>query len=305
MKYNLITVLGPTAVGKTRLAAKLASYFNGEIISADSRQVYKYLDIGTGKDLSDYSVGNSKVNYYMIDLVELPDEFNLFDFYKNFFIYYHHIKSKNKNPFLAGGTGLYLSSVIQNYDLKESTNDKEFIEELKSKSDEELKTLLIKLQPHLHNKTDLESRERMIQAIIVANADKPVENKIEIKSLNIGINPGREIVKSRIKERLEKRLNEGMIQEVERLLDKNISPERLIRLGLEYKYITEFLIGKISYDKMQSELYKAICAFAKRQMTWFRKMERESVKIFWINEADFELAKEIIIKNYEFNSELS
>lgn len=302
MKYNLITVLGPTAVGKTKLAAKLANHFNGEIISADSRQVYKYLDIGTGKDLSDYFVGSSRVNYYMIDIVELPDEFNLFDFYKNFFNYYYLIKSKNKTPFLVGGTGLYLSSIIQNYDLKETTNNKELFEELKSKSDEELKTLLIKLQPHLHNKTDLESRERMIQAIIVAKADKPVENKIEIRSLNIGINPGREIVKSRIRERLEKRLNEGMIHEVERLLDKNISPERLFRLGLEYKYITEFLIGKISYDEMQNELYKEICAFAKRQMTWFRKMEREGVKIFWLSEADFERAKEIITKNYEFNN---
>lgn len=301
MNYNLITVLGPTAVGKTKLAAQLANYFNGEIISADSRQVYKHLNIGTGKDLSDYIVNGSLVKYYMIDLVELPDEFNLFDFYKNFFQFYHQIKSKNKIPFLVGGTGLYLSSVIQNYDLKEIENEKVFFEELNTKSDEELRSLLLKLNPTPHNKTDFTTRERIIRAIIVAKANKPVENKITIHSLNIGINPGREIVKKRIKERLEKRLAEGMIQEVETLLQNKIPQQRLISLGLEYKFITEYLIGKISYEQMQDELYKAICAFAKRQMTWFRKMEREGIKIFWLSEPDFDKAKEIIKTNYEFD----
>uniref|UniRef100_A0A832DLK8 tRNA dimethylallyltransferase n=2 Tax=Ignavibacterium album TaxID=591197 RepID=A0A832DLK8_9BACT len=300
MNYNLITVLGPTAVGKTKLAAQLANYFNGEIISADSRQVYKNLNIGTGKDLGDYIVNGSPVKYYMIDLVELPNEFNLFDFYKNFFHFYHQIKSKNKIPFLVGGTGLYLSSVTQNYDLKEIENEQEFIEELNTKSEEELKSLLLKLNPHPHNKTDFRTRERIIRAIIVAKANKPVENKTTIHSLNIGINPGREIVKKRIKERIEKRLAEGMIHEVETLLQNKIPHERLISLGLEYKYITEYLIGKLSYEQMQSELYKAICAFAKRQMTWFRKMEREGIKIFWLNEPDFDKAKEIIKTNYEF-----
>lgn len=301
MNYNLITVLGPTAVGKTKLAAQLANYFNGEIISADSRQVYKHLNIGTGKDLGDYVVNGSLVKYYMIDLVELPDEFNLFDFYKNFFQFYHQIKSKNKIPFLVGGTGLYLSSVIQNYDLKEIENEKVFFEELNTKSDEELRSLLLKLNPTPHNKTDFTTRERIIRAIIVAKANKPVENKITIHSLNIGINPGREIVKKRIKERLEKRLAEGMIHEVETLLQNKIPQQRLISLGLEYKFITEYLIGKISYEQMQDELYKAICAFAKRQMTWFRKMEREGIKIFWLSEPDFDKAKEIIKTNYEFD----
>lgn len=301
MNYNLITVLGPTAVGKTKLAAQLANYFNGEIISADSRQVYKHLNIGTGKDLSDYIVNGSLVKYYMIDLVELPDEFNLFDFYKNFFQFYHQIKSKNKIPFLVGGTGLYLSSVIQNYDLKEIENEKVFFEELNTKSDEELRSLLLKLNPTPHNKTDFTTRERIIRAIIVAKANKPVENKITIHSLNIGINPGREIVKKRIKERLEKRLAEGMIHEVETLLQNKIPQQRLISLGLEYKFITEYLIGKISYEQMQDELYKAICTFAKRQMTWFRKMEREGIKIFWLSEPDFDKAKEIIKTNYEFD----
>lgn len=299
MNYNLITILGPTAVGKTKLAAQLANYFNGEIISADSRQVYKHLNIGTGKDLDDYIVNGFPVKYHMIDLVELPAEFNLFDFYKNFFQFYHQIKSKNKIPFLVGGTGLYISSVIQNYDLKEIENEQEYSEELNKKSDEELKRLLLKLNPHPHNKTDFKTRERIIQAIIVAKANKPVENKITIHSLNIGINPGREIVKKRISERLEKRLNEGMIDEVEMLLHKNISPERLIRLGLEYKFITEYLLGNISFEQMKISLYKAICSFAKRQMTWFRKMEKEGIKIFWLNEPDFDKAKEIIIKYYE------
>jgi tRNA dimethylallyltransferase len=299
MNYNLITVLGPTAVGKTKLAAQLARYFEGEIISADSRQVYKHLDIGTGKDLSDYVVNGIAVKYYMIDMIELPSEFNLFDFYKNFFQFYHQIKSKNKIPFLAGGTGLYLSSVIQNYDLKEVSNEKELYAQLQDKSEEELKNLLLELKPVIHNVTDLESRERMIQAILVAKADKPIENKIEIKSLNIGVYPGREIVKQKIKERLEKRLSEGMIQEVESLLNKNISAGRLIRLGLEYKFITEYLIGKISFEQMKNDLYKAICSFAKRQMTWFRKMEREGVKIHWLNEPDFDEAKNIIRTYYD------
>lgn len=300
MNYNLITILGPTAVGKTRLAAQLAFHFNGEIISADSRQVYKYLDIGTGKDLNDYIVEGKSVKYYMIDEIELPDEFNLFDFYKNFFKYYHQITEQGKQPFLVGGTGLYLSSIVQNYDLKEVENESELINTLQRESYDELKRIYLELNPTPHNITDFATKERIIQAIIVAKAQKPVENRIHINSLNIGINPGREIVKKRIKERLEKRLNEGMIQEVESLLNKNISPERLIRLGLEYKFITEYLTGKIPFDKMKDDLYKAICAFAKRQMTWFRKMEREGVKIFWLTEPDYESAKKIIEKEYAF-----
>ncbi len=300
MNYNLITILGPTAVGKTKLAAQLAYHFNGEIISADSRQVYKHLDIGTGKDLEDYVINKTTIPGYLIDVTELPDEFNLFDFYKSFFKYYHIIKSKNKTPLLVGGTGLYLSSVIQNYDLKEVGDEKELLNDLKNKNNDELKSLLLRLNPHPHNITDFESRQRMIKAILVAKAQKPVENKVEIKSLNIGINPGREIIKKRIKERLERRLQTGMIQEVEMLIKKNIMPERLIRLGLEYRYITEYIIGKISFEQMNNYLYKAICAFAKRQMTWFRKMEREGVKIFWLEEADFEKAKDIIVSNYEF-----
>ncbi len=300
MNYNLITILGPTAVGKTKLAVQLAYHFNGEIISADSRQVYKHLDIGTGKDLEDYVINKTTIPGYLIDVTELPDEFNLFDFYKNFFKYYHIIKSKNKTPLLVGGTGLYLSSVIQNYDLKEVGDEKELLNDLKNKNNDELKSLLLRLNPHPHNITDFESRQRMIKAILVAKAQKPVENKVEIKSLNIGINPGREIIKKRIKERLERRLQTGMIQEVEMLIKKNIMPERLIRLGLEYRYITEYIIGKISFEQMNNDLYIAICAFAKRQMTWFRKMEREGVKIFWLEEADFEKAKDIIVSNYEF-----
>lgn len=300
MNYNLITILGPTAVGKTRLAAQLAFHFDGEIISADSRQVYKHLDIGTGKDLTDYIVEGKSIDYYMIDEIELPGEFNLFDFYKNFFRYYHEITKKGKQPLLVGGTGLYLSSIIQNYDLKEVENENELLITLQKKSYDELKKILLELNPTPHNITDFATKERIIQAIIVAKAQKPVQNRIHINSLNIGINPGREIVKKRIKERLEKRLNEGMIQEVESLLNNNISPERLIRLGLEYKFITEYLTGKISFDKMKDDLYKAICAFAKRQMTWFRKIEKEGVKIFWLSEPDFESAKRIIEKEYAF-----
>lgn len=298
MNLNLITILGPTAVGKTKLAAEIAFELNGEIISADSRQVYRKLNIGTGKDYDDYIVNGIQIPFHLIDVIDLPAEYNLFDFYKSFFQVYNSIKEKNKQPILCGGSGLYLSSVIQNYNLKEVDYDESFEDELKSKSFNELKEIYFSLVKKPHNKTDLTSKSRLIKAIIIEKSEKIIEGKIQINSLNIGVNPGREIVRQRIKNRLEKRLQEGMIEEVAQLIEDGIEPDRLIKLGLEYKFITEYLIGKYSKEEMTEKLYYAICAFAKRQMTWFRKMEREGVKIFWLESPDIKTALEIINRHY-------
>lgn len=300
MNYNLITILGPTAVGKTKLAAHLAHLFDGEVISADSRQVYRKLNLGTGKDYDDYQVKDSTIKYHLVDVIDLPDEFNLFDFYKCFFETYNKVKSNDKLPFLCGGTGLYISSVVQNYNLKEVENENDIAADFQNKTEDELKSILIHLNPKLHNTTDFTSKERLIKAIQVALATNEVSGKININSLNIGINPGREEVKNRIKQRLISRLKEGMVEEVKQILESGISAERLIKLGLEYKFITEYLTGIISYDEMQTNLYYAISRYSKRQMTWFRKMEREGVKIFWLTKPDIESAKEIIEANYAF-----
>lgn len=297
MNYNLITILGPTAVGKTKLAAEIAFAVNGEIISADSRQVYKKLNIGTGKDYDDYVVNGIQIPFHLVDVVDLPEEFNLFNFYKSFFQIFTSIRNSNKEAILCGGSGLYLSSVIQNYDLKEIGNTESLEQELKLKSFDELKEIYFALVKNPHNKTDLTSKSRLIKAIIIEKSQKIIEGKIQINSFNIGVNPGREIVRQRIKTRLEKRLKEGMIDEIVNLIDDGIEPERLIKLGLEYKFITEYLIGKYSKEEMTEKLYYAICAFAKRQMTWFRKMEREGVKIFWLDKPDVKAAIEIL-KNY-------
>lgn len=297
MNYNLITILGPTAVGKTRLAAEIAFAVNGEIISADSRQVYRKLNIGTGKDYDDYVVNGIQIPFHLVDVVDLPEEFNLFNFYKSFFQIFTSIKNRNKEAILCGGSGLYLSSVIQNYDLKEIENTDLLEQELKLKSFDELKEIYFSLVKKPHNKIDLTSKNRLIKAIIIEKSQKIIEGKILINSFNIGVNPGREIVRQRIKTRLEKRLNEGMIEEIINLIDDGIEPERLIKLGLEYKFITEYLIGKCSKEEMTEKLYFAICAFAKRQMTWFRKMEREGVKIFWLDKPEVKAAIEIL-KNY-------
>jgi tRNA dimethylallyltransferase len=301
MNFNLITILGPTAVGKTKLASEIAFELSGEIISADSRQVYRKLNIGTGKDYDDYVVNRVRIPFHLIDVIDLPAEYNLFDFYKSFFQVYKSIKERNKQPILCGGSGLYLSSVIQNYDLKEVENTESIENELKSKSYDELKEIYFSLIKKPHNKTDLTSKSRLIKAIVIEKSEKIIEGKIQINSLNIGVNPGRAIVRERIKTRLEKRLQEGMIEEVAQLIEDGIEPDRLIKLGLEYKFITDYLIGKYSKEEMTEKLYYAICAFAKRQMTWFRKMEREGVKIFWLENPDSKAALEIIKNQYDFN----
>ncbi len=294
MRTNLITILGPTATGKTRLAAKLAQRYKGEIISADSRQVYIGMDIGTGKDYNDYAINNTKINYHLIDIVRPDQEFNLFMFKELFAITFSDIISRNKLPFLVGGTGLYISSIIQNYDLKKADFNSSRINELEQMEIEDLRNLLLKLNSQIHYKRDLFSKERVIKTILVAEAKEGLKYFPKINSLVLGVNMNRDEIKKRITERLKKRLDEGMVDEVKRLLESGITFERLASFGLEYKFISMHLQGKLNFDEMFKKLNTTIHQFAKRQMTWFRKMEREGVKIEWLNGADFDTACGII-----------
>jgi tRNA dimethylallyltransferase len=296
MRTNLITILGPTATGKTRLASMLAQKFKGEIISADSRQVYIGMDIGTGKDYNDYVIDNTKINYHLIDIVRPDQEFNLFMFKELFAKAFSEIISRNNLPFLVGGTGLYISSIIQNYDLKKADFDPAKINELEKMEIEDLRDLLLKLNPQIHYNRDLYSKERLIKAILVAQAKEGLKNFPKINSLVLGVNMNRDEIKKRITERLKKRLNEGMIDEVKHLLNSGITFERLASFGLEYKFVSMYLQNKLSFDEMFQKLNTAIHQFSKRQMTWFRKMEREGVKIEWLNGADFDTACRIIDK---------
>ncbi len=295
MSYNLITILGPTASGKTRLSAELACEFNGEIISADSRQVYKQMNIGTGKDIQDYIVNEVQIKYHMIDIVEPEDEFNLYKFHKKFYEIFEEISYKNKLPFLVGGTGLYLNAVLRNYSLKEVDFSSSRAEELSKLDPNELRQILLSKAAKHHNTTDLLEKDRIIKAILISETDSDLGKQLpEIKSLVIGIKPQREEVKRRITERLNLRLKNGMIEEVEELVKSGLSFEKLNFFGLEYRYVGLYLKGELNYNDMSQKLRSAIHDFAKRQMTWFRKMEREGVNIYWLESPDFEKAKKII-----------
>ena len=292
---NFVTILGPTATGKTKLAAQLAFHFNGEIISADSRQVYRSMNIGTGKDYDDYFVKAGMIPYHLVDVCEPQDEFSVFDFQDLFYKTFDGIVSREKLPFLVGGTGMYLSSVIQNYKMKKISFNSEAKNELEQISIDELRQLLLTTSGNLHNTTDLIDKERIIKAIIINQSnDKPLSISKQLSSLVIGIAPPRSEIKKRITRRLEKRLNEGMVDEVKNLLEKGITPERLNYFGLEYRYISLYLTGKLNYNDMFQKLNSSIHNFAKRQMTWFRKMEREGVQINWFEEPDFEKIKNLV-----------
>lgn len=294
---DLIAIIGPTAVGKTALGAKLAYEFNGEVISADSRQVYKGLDIGTGKDLSDYTINGTTIHYHLIDIADPSEEYNLFRFTEDFYNSYEMIKRKNKVPFLIGGTGLYLSAILQSYKLNKQDEDEDYRSELISMTDEQLRKILLSYKPAQHNTTDLFDRERTIKAIMIAKAEDTASNAHHINSLIIGVNPGREIVKSRITERLKHRLKNGMIEEVKKLINSGVTYERLDLLGLEYRYIGLYLRSKLNYNDMFQKLNSSIHDFAKRQMTWFRKMQREGVNIHWLDKPDIDAARELIRKS--------
>ncbi len=298
MPADLVTILGPTASGKTGLAAKLAFEFNGEIISADSRQVYRGMDIGTGKDLGDYKVSGVEIPYHLIDITTPQNEFNLFEFLNHFYNAFEDITAKQKLPFLVGGTGLYLSAVIQRYDLKRADFSSPRAEELSNYDTDRLKLILYSRKTELHNKTDLADKDRLIKAILVAEAETNLNSKFpEISPVIIGIAADRDTIRKKITGRLENRLSTGMVEEVRDLISSGVSYEKLESFGLEYRYVTLYLKGDLSYNDMFQKLNSAIHRFAKRQMTWFRKMEREGVKIHWIEQSEYSKAKKIIEDN--------
>lgn len=287
MKYNLITVLGPTATGKTGLAAHLAARINGEIISADSRQIYRGMDLGTGKDYADYFVDGVEISSHLVDIEDAGIHYNVFRFQTDFIRIFNEIKSRDKFPVLCGGSGLYIEAVLKNYRLIEVPPNRELRNELEGKSLEELTEILQNLKPKLHNHTDVETDRRAVRAIEIEKyyAENPEFDTSfpKINSLNIGINFDRELRRQRISTRLKQRFDEGMLDEVQKLLDSGLTPEQLIYYGLEYKYLTLHLTGELSYNEMFRQLEIAIHQFAKRQMTWFRGMEKRGTKIHWID----------------------
>lgn len=287
----MITILGPTASGKTDLATHLAARLNAEIISADSRQVYRGMDIGTGKDLADYMVDGHVVPYHLIDICEPGTKYNLFRYQQDFLDCYEDIRSRGALPILCGGTGLYIEAVLKGYSLSPVPQNPELRAKLEEKSLEELTHLLADLKEKnhsvMHNKTDVDSCQRAIRAIEIEtyNLTKPTEERQcpPIDSLIIGVDIDREERRRKITKRLKERLKAGMIDEVDGLLKRGIPADDLIYYGLEYKFVTEYLIGKLSYDEMFRQLEIAIHQFAKRQMTWFRGMERRGFTIHWID----------------------
>lgn len=284
--YDIITILGPTASGKTSLAVALANQLDAEIISADSRQVYEGMNIGSGKDLSEYSIDNKIIPYHLIDIRKAGEKYNLFEFQEDFQQTYAQLRSKSILPILCGGTGLYIEAVLKAYQLLQVPENKILRAELGNKSLEELRVILSSYR-NLHNKSDFDTTKRAIRAIEIAhyteNSD-PEKHKFEpLNSLIIGLDLDREIRRQKISKRLISRLNEGLIEEVKSLLDSGIASEDLIYYGLEYKFVTLYLTGQLQYKEMVSQLEIAIHQFAKRQMTWFRGMERRGFTIHWLD----------------------
>lgn len=292
---KMITILGPTASGKTPVAAHLAVAVGGEIISADSRQVYRRMDIGTGKDLADYRLNikheTLDIRYHLIDICEPGTKYNLFQYQQDFYDAYQDIQSRGAVPILCGGTGLYIEAVLKGYKLSPVPQNPELRQQLEGKSLDELTQMLTALKTktgsNMHNKTDVDSCQRAIRAIEIEtyNLENPVPRRElpPVDSLIIGIDIDREMRREKITRRLKTRLEEGMIDEVKRLLDEGIPVDDLIYYGLEYKFVTEYIIGKTTYDEMFTRLEIAIHQFAKRQMTWFRGMERRGFTIHWID----------------------
>lgn len=284
--YKLITILGPTASGKTNFAAALAAHLDTEIISADSRQVYRSMDIGTGKDLADYIIDGKEIPYHLIDICNPGDKYNVFEYQHDFHRVYTNISAKGKLPILCGGTGMYIEAVLKGYKLLDVPQNPVLRESLKSKTLSELEQILASYKV-LHNKTDVDSAQRAIRAIEIEEYYKneaPDTNEYEpINSLIIGINIDREFRREKISHRLRARLEEGMVDEVKGIIDSGVKPEDLIYYGLEYKFLTLYIIGELTYNEMVSQLEIAIHQFAKRQMTWFRGMERRGSTIHWID----------------------
>ena len=286
MKNNLLVILGPTAGGKTSVAAHWASRNDGEIISADSRQVYRGMTVGTGKDLSDYVVDGKKVPYHCIDIVDPGEQYNVYEYQKDFLKAYNSILERGKTPILCGGSGMYIEAAINGYRLIQVPVNDDLRTSLETKTDGELEALLASLKT-LHNRSDTDTRKRMIRAIEIAvyQAEHPQKESDypEIHPLFIGINFDRESRRQRITQRLRQRLDEGMIEEAQSLLDKGLTFEQLEYYGLEYKFLAKYLAHELDYAQMFEQLNTAIHQFAKRQMTWFRRMERNGAKIWWLD----------------------
>ena len=291
---KMITILGPTASGKTSLAAALAARIDAEIISADSRQVYRGMTIGTGKDLDDYRQGDRLIPYHLIDICEPGTKYNLFQYQQDFHLIYNNIVARGVRPILCGGTGLYIESVLKGYALSPVAQNQALRDKLADKSLAELTEMLedLKRRNHsvMHNRTDVDTAQRAIRAIEIEtyNLEHPTDNRTlpPIDSVIIGVDINREERRRKITQRLKQRLEEGMVDEIRQLLDRGIAPEDLIYYGLEYKFVTEYVIGKTSYEEMFRQLEIAIHQFAKRQMTWFRGMERRGFTLHWIDALD-------------------
>ena len=290
----MITILGPTASGKTDIATHLAAELSAEIISADSRQVYRRMDIGTGKDLADYVVDGKRVPYHLIDIVEPGTKYNLFEYQRDFLEAYNDIRSRGKNVILCGGTGLYIESVLKGYRLIPVPENKELRHKLEGKSLLELTSILERLKAennsNMHNSTDVDTSKRAIRAIEIEMAYKEahIEERTfpKIDNVIIGVGIDRDLRRMKITRRLDQRLHDGMVDEVKSLLDSGIPADDLIYYGLEYKFVTEYILGKLTFEEMHRSLEIAIHQFAKRQMTWFRGMERRGFTIHWIDAAD-------------------
>jgi len=283
--YNLIVVLGPTASGKTDLATQLAYDIDGEIISADSRQVYKQMDLGTGKDLDDYTINGTEIPYHLIDIVEAGSKYNVYQYQNDFFKAFEKIQNKGKIPIMCGGTGMYIEAVLKHFKLVQVPANYEFRETLKNKTLAEL-TEILKSYKNLHNNSDVDTIKRAIRAIEIEEYYKS-NPKIditlpELRPLIIGVDIDRELRRAKITKRLKSRLEEGMVDEVRNIMDQGVSAEDLIYYGLEYKFLTLFATGKITHQEMFDQLNIAIHQFAKRQMTYFRKMERGGIDIKWM-----------------------
>ena len=285
-KYDMLAVVGPTACGKTSLAVELALAFDGEVISADSRQVYRGMDIGTGKDLAEYERAGVKVPVHLVDIVDAGEKYNLFEYQRDFLAAYNDVKSRGRMPVLCGGSGMYVESVLREYKLLPVPENPALRAELECKTIEEL-TAILSSYKKLHNNTDVDTVKRAVRAIEIEEyyASTPVEERSfpHIGTLVVGVDVEREVRRERISRRLRDRLDEGLVAEVEKLLASGISAEQLIYYGLEYKYVTLYVTGAMAYEEMVSGLEIAIHQFAKRQMTWFRGMERKGFHIHWLD----------------------
>jgi len=298
-KNLLICIIGTTATGKTKLAVQIANEIDGEIISADSRQVYRGMNIGTGKDLNEYLINSKTVPYHLIDIVEPGTEYNVFRYKLDFRKAFYKIINNNKLPILTGGSGMYIESILNNYQLNTVPIDFDLRNKLEKYDNNELIKYLKSISK-LHNTTDITDRKRLIRAIIIASANQEKNTSSEMfDSLILGIHADISKVKKNIEARLKFRLENGMIDEAKNLLNMGISFEKLKYFGLEYKFLSEYLQGNLNYNDMHQKLRSAIFNFAKRQMTWFRKMEKEGIKINWIESEQFDFASQLTRKFIE------